>query len=45
MAAGLTDHIWTMEELLGYRVPATFLETLAELEHVFSPLDLVHYGA
>lgn len=44
MAAGLTDHIWSMEELLGYRVPATFLETLAELEHVFPPLDLVHHG-
>jgi len=25
MAAGLTDHIWTMEELLSYRVPPTVL--------------------
>jgi len=21
MAAGVTDHVWTMEELLSYRVP------------------------
>ena len=21
MAAGLTDHVWTMEELLSFRVP------------------------
>jgi hypothetical protein len=24
MAAGLTDHVWTMEELLSYRVPPDF---------------------
>jgi hypothetical protein len=22
MAAGLTDHIWTLEELLSYRIPS-----------------------
>ncbi|HEY4722773.1 MAG TPA: IS1 family transposase, partial [Anaerolineae bacterium] len=21
MAAGLTDHVWTLEELLSYRIP------------------------
>jgi len=28
MAAGLTDHIWTMEELLSYRVPPGFRDQL-----------------
>ena len=28
MAAGLTDHIWTMEELLSYRVPPDFRNRL-----------------
>lgn len=28
MAAGLTDHVWTMEELLSYRVPPQFLAQL-----------------
>jgi hypothetical protein len=27
MAAGMTDHIWSTSELLGYRVPAPFLDT------------------
>jgi len=28
MAAGLTDHLWTMEELLTFRVPPAFVEEL-----------------
>ena len=28
MAAGLTDHVWTMEELLSYRVPPDFRDRL-----------------
>jgi len=28
MAAGLTDHVWTMEELLSYRVPPDFHDRL-----------------
>ena len=28
MAAGLTDHVWTMEELLSYRVPLAFRDRL-----------------
>jgi hypothetical protein len=24
MMAGITDHVWTMEELLSYRVPPVF---------------------
>ena len=44
MAAGLTDHIWTTAELLSYRVPATFLDRLHEIEHLFPSLDHVHQG-
>jgi hypothetical protein len=28
IAAGLTDHMWTMEELLSYRVPPDFRDRL-----------------
>jgi len=28
MAAGITDHVWTMEELLSYRVPPDFQDKL-----------------
>jgi hypothetical protein len=38
MAAGLTDHLWTTAEVLGYRGPAAFLDTLDSLKHVFPPL-------
>ena len=40
MAAGLTDHLWTTAELLGYRVPVALLDTLDSLKHVFPPLDV-----
>jgi hypothetical protein len=43
MAAGMTDHVWTTAELLGHRVPATFLDKLAALEHLFPNLDSVHH--
>jgi IS1 family transposase len=43
MAAGMTDHVWSTSELLGYRVPATFLDTLGAIEHVFPPLDVTHH--
>ena len=32
MAAGITDHIWTMEELLTYRVPPDFRDPLDQQE-------------
>lgn len=35
MAAGITDHVWTTEELLGFRLPATFLDELPEIEPLF----------
>jgi len=44
MAAGLTDHVWTMSELLSYRVPAAFLDRLHDLEHLFPSLEPVHQG-
>ena len=45
MAAGLTDHVWTTAELLSYRVPATFLDRLHEIAHLFPPLDEAHHGS
>jgi len=38
MAAGLTDHVWTTEELLSYRVPAEFIDQLAMFEHLYPVL-------
>jgi IS1 family transposase/transposase-like protein len=45
MAAGLTDHIWSTAELLSYRVPAAFLDTIQQVEHVFPPFTGVHQGS
>lgn len=44
MAAGLTDHVWTTAELLGFRVPVQFLDTLAEIKQLFPELTEVHHG-
>ena len=43
MAAGITDHVWTTAELLGYRVPAPFLNTLDAIKHLFPALDDTHH--
>jgi len=43
MAAGMTDHVWTTAELLGYRVPAPFLDTLDAIQHLFPALDDAHH--
>ena len=45
MAAGMTDHVWTTAELLSSRVPATFLDRLHEMAHLFPPLDEAHHGS
>ena len=42
MAAGITDHLWTTSELLGYRVPAHFLDSLDSIVHLFPKLDDSH---
>ena len=39
MAAGLTDHIWSTSELLSYRVPVDFLNTIAQLKSLFPAWD------
>ena len=44
MAAGLTDHVWSTSELLSYRVPAAFLDTLHQTERLFPSLETVHQG-
>ncbi|MBF0584158.1 MAG: helix-turn-helix domain-containing protein [Magnetococcales bacterium] len=36
MAAGMTDRVWSTSDLFSYRVPATFLDRLSEVEHLFS---------
>jgi hypothetical protein len=35
IAAGITDHVWSTSELLSYRVPVEFLNTLDQLETLF----------
>jgi IS1 family transposase len=45
MAAKLTDHVWTTTELLSYRVPPRFLDTLPELERLYPPFDETHHGS
>lgn len=44
MAAGITDHIWTTNELLSFRVPIQFFDQLPEIESLFPMLDQVHQG-
>jgi len=44
MAAGMTDHVWTTNELLSYRVSAAFLDQLRDVEHLFPSWDEVHHG-
>lgn len=44
MAAGMTDHVWTMTELLSYRVPAEFLDQVHTIEHLFPSLEPLHQG-
>jgi hypothetical protein len=38
IVAGVTDHVWTMAELLSSRVPVRFLDRLTEIEHLFPKL-------
>jgi IS1 family transposase/transposase-like protein len=44
MAAGLTDHVWTTNALLSYRVSAAFLDQLRAIEHLFPSWDEFHHG-
>jgi hypothetical protein len=44
MAAGMTRHIWTTQELLSYRVSADFLETLTEKQKLFPDFEDIHQG-
>jgi hypothetical protein len=45
MAVGMTDHVWTTDELLFYRVSAAFLAQLRESEHLFPSWDAFHHGS
>jgi hypothetical protein len=44
MAAGLTDHVWTTNALLSYRVSAACLDQLRAIEHLFPCWDEFHHG-
>jgi hypothetical protein len=44
MAAGLTDHAWTTDELLSYRPPAPFIDQLDQLEQLFPELEEIYQG-
>lgn len=41
MKAGITDHVWTISELLSFRVPASFLDSLDDLETLFPQSSVV----
>jgi len=45
MAAGITEHIWTTQEFLSYRVPVSFLDRLQALEHLYQPIKDAHQGS
>ena len=40
MKAGITDHFWTISELLSFRVLAAFLDSLDDLDELFPQLSL-----
>lgn len=41
MQAGITDHVWTISELLSFRVPFSFLDAVDELERLFPQSSVV----
>src|SRR5262249_49062429 len=45
MAAKLTDHVWTTTELLSFRVPPHFLDTLPDMERLYPPFEETHLGS
>jgi hypothetical protein len=45
MAAGITDHVWTTQELLSYRIPAAFLDMLQGFDHLFQPIKDTRQGS
>jgi len=44
LAAGLTDHGWTTDERLSYRVPARFVDHLDQVEHLFPQPEPIYQG-
>ena len=44
MVAGLTDHVWTTEELLSYRVSPLYWAECPDLEKLFPSWPEVHHG-
>lgn len=44
MAAGITDHVWTTEELLSYRVSPLYWAQCPSIEQLFPGWPEVHHG-
>jgi hypothetical protein len=44
MAAGVTDHVWTTDERLSYRVLAPLVDQLDQLEHLFPQPEPISQG-
>jgi hypothetical protein len=44
MAAGLTDHVWTTEELVSFRVSPPYWAECPNLEKLFPGWPEVHHG-
>jgi hypothetical protein len=45
MAAGITDHVWTTNKLLSYRVSAALLAQLPAIEHLFPRWVELQHGS
>jgi IS1 family transposase/transposase-like protein len=45
MAAGITDHLWTIRELLSYRVSPLYWQEQPFLEKLFPTWPEVHHGS
>jgi hypothetical protein len=45
MAAGITDHVRTTQELLLYRAPDSFLDRLHAFDDVCQPIQATRHGS
>lgn len=45
LAAGITEHVWTTQELLSYRVPAFFLDRRHAFDPLFQPIKDTRQGS
>jgi IS1 family transposase len=45
LAAGITAHVWTTQELLSYRVPAFCMDRRPAFDHLFQPIKDARQGS